>query len=135
MQRRTTRTVQVGSVAIGSGHPIAVQSMLCAAPGDIDGNIAQAMALKEAGCDIVRLAIPTMEDIRLISAIKKEVELPLVADIHFNYRLALLAGWPSPQPRQGSIKYASTPAISAGGIASGRWQTPAGNGISPFGSG
>ena len=84
MQRRTTRTVQVGSVAIGSGHPIAVQSMLCAAPADIDANIAQAKALKEAGCDIVRLAIPTMEDIRLISAIKNEVELPLVADIQFD---------------------------------------------------
>ena len=91
MQRRTTRTVQVGSVAIGSGHPIAVQSMLCAAPGDIDGNIAQVRALKEAGCDIVRLAIPTMEDIRLISAIKNEVELPLVADIQFDYRLAIAA--------------------------------------------
>ena len=91
MQRRTTKTVQVGSVAIGSGHPIAVQSMLCAAPGDIDGNIAQARALKEAGCDIVRLAIPTMEDIRLISAIKNEVELPLVADIQFDYRLAIAA--------------------------------------------
>ena len=91
MQRRTTRTVQVGSVAIGSGHPIAVQSMLCAAPGDIEGNIAQARALKEAGCDIVRLAIPTMEDIRLISAIKNEVELPLVADIQFDYRLAIAA--------------------------------------------
>ena len=91
MQRRTTRTVQVGSVAIGSGHPIAVQSMLCAAPGDIEGNIAQARARKEAGCDIVRLAIPTMEDIRLISAIKKEVELPLVADIQFDYRLAIAA--------------------------------------------
>ena len=91
MQRRTTRTVQVGSVAIGSGHPIAVQSMLCAAPADIDANIAQAKALKEAGCDIVRLAIPTMEDIRLISAIKNEVELPLVADIQFDYRLAIAA--------------------------------------------
>ena len=91
MQRRTTRTVQVGSVAIGAGHPIAVQSMLCAAPGDIEGNIAQARALKEAGCDSVRLAIPTMEDIRLISAIKNEVELPLVADIQFDYRLAIAA--------------------------------------------
>ena len=91
MQRRTTRTVQVGSVAIGSGHPIAVQSMLCAAPADIDANIAQAKALKEAGCDIVRLAIPTMEDIRLISAIKNEVELPLVSDIQFDYRLAIAA--------------------------------------------
>ena len=70
MQRRTTNTVHVGDIAIGSGHPIAVQSMLCAAPSDVAANVAQALALKEAGCDIVRLAIPTMDDIRLISSIK-----------------------------------------------------------------
>ena len=91
MQRRTTRTVTVGSVSIGSGHPIAVQSMLCAPPSDPAANIAQAVALKQAGCDILRLAIPTMEDIRLIPAIKKAVDLPLVADIQFDYRLAVAA--------------------------------------------
>ena len=91
MQRRTTNTVHVGDIAIGSGHPIAVQSMLCAAPSDVAANVAQALALKEAGCDIVRLAIPTMDDIRLISAIKNEVDIPLVADIQFDYRLAIAA--------------------------------------------
>ena len=91
MQRRTTRTVTVGGVSIGSGHPIAVQSMLCAPPSDPAANIAQAVALKQAGCDILRLAIPTMEDIRLIPAIKKAVDLPLVADIQFDYRLAVAA--------------------------------------------
>lgn len=91
MQRRTTNTVHVGDIAIGSGHPIAVQSMLCAAPSDVAANVAQALALKEAGCDIVRLAIPTMEDIRLISAIKNGVDIPLVADIQFDYRLAIAA--------------------------------------------
>ena len=54
MQRRTTRTVTVGGVSIGSGHPIAVQSMLCAPPSDPAANIAQAVALKQAGCDILR---------------------------------------------------------------------------------
>ena len=65
--------------------------MLCAAPSDVAANVAQALALKEAGCDIVRLAIPTMEDIRLISAIKNGVDIPLVADIQFDYRLAIAA--------------------------------------------
>ena len=91
MQRRTTNTVHVGDIAIGSGHPIAVQSMLCGAPSDLAANIAQTLVLKEAGCDIVRLAIPTMDDIRLISAIKNEVDIPLVADIQFDYRLAIAA--------------------------------------------
>ena len=80
MQRRTTNTVHVGDIAIGFGHPIAVQSMLCVAPSNLAANIAQTLVLKEAGCDIVRLAIPTMDDIRLISAIKNEVDIPLVAD-------------------------------------------------------
>ena len=91
MQRRTTNTVHVGDIAIGSGHPIAVQSMLCVAPSDLAANIAQTLVLKEAGCDIVRLAIPTMDDIRLISAIKNEVDIPLGADIQFDYRLAFPA--------------------------------------------
>ncbi len=91
MQRRTTNTVHVGDIAIGSGHPIAVQSMLCVAPSDLAANIVQTLVLKEAGCDIVRLAIPTMDDIRLISAIKNEVDIPLVADIQFDYRLAIAA--------------------------------------------
>ena len=91
MQRRTTNTVHVGDIAIGSGHPIAVQSMLCVAPSDLAANIAQTLVLKEAGCDMVRLAIPTMDDNRLISAIKNEVDIPLVADIQFDYRLAIAA--------------------------------------------
>lgn len=91
MLRRNTRTVTVGNVAIGSGHAIAVQSMLCAKSGDLSANIAQARALKDAGCDIVRLAIPSMEDVSLISAIKQAVDIPLVADIQFDYRLAIEA--------------------------------------------
>lgn len=91
MLRRNTRTVTVGNVAIGSGHAIAVQSMLCAKSGDLSANIAQVRALKDAGCDIVRLAIPSMEDVSLISAIKQAVDIPLVADIQFDYRLAIEA--------------------------------------------
>lgn len=89
MERRKTRTVRVGNVPIGSEHPIAIQSMLCTPPKDIEANIRQTAALKAAGCDIVRFAVPTLEDVRLISAIRKEVDIPLVADIHFDYRIAI----------------------------------------------
>lgn len=89
MNRRKTETVFVGGVPLGSEHPIAIQSMLCAKPDDLAGNIAQSKALKEAGCDIIRVAIPTMEDIRLIPVIKEAVDIPLVADIQFDYRLAV----------------------------------------------
>lgn len=127
MQRRTTNTVHVGDIAIGSGHPIAVQSMLCVAPSDLAANIAQTLVLKEAGCDIVRLAIPTMDDIRLISAIKNEVDIPLVADIQFDYRLAIAAVKPA------SIKSESIQATLAEVIAFMPWQKPAVIDISPLG--
>lgn len=89
--RRSTKTIMVGTVPLGSGHPIAVQSMLCAPPQDLKANAVQAKALQDAGCDIVRVAIPTMEDIRLIPAIKEAVTMPVVADIQFDYRLAVEA--------------------------------------------
>ncbi len=84
-----TKKVSVGKLTIGGGSPIAIQSMLCAKPDDIEGNVAQAKALKDAGCEIIRVAIPDMQAVRLIAAIKTNVDVPLVADIHFDYRLAL----------------------------------------------
>lgn len=89
MERRTTKTVWVGNVPLGSGHPIAIQSMLSAPPHDVSTNVEQAKALKEAGCDIVRVAIPTMNALQLIPAIKEGSGLPVVADIQFDYRLAV----------------------------------------------
>ncbi|MDR2908757.1 MAG: flavodoxin-dependent (E)-4-hydroxy-3-methylbut-2-enyl-diphosphate synthase [Oscillospiraceae bacterium] len=86
-----TRRIMVGGIAIGGGAPISVQSMLCAPPGDVAANIAQAKALKDAGCDILRVAVPTRESVALIPAIKEAAGLPLVADIHFDYRLAIMA--------------------------------------------
>lgn len=115
MQRRTTNTVHVGDIAIGSGHPIAVQSMLCVAPSDLAANIAQTLVLKEAGCDIVRLAIPTMDDIRLISAIKmKWIShwLPIFSSI---------IGWQLQQLKPASIKSESIQAILAEVIAFMPW--------------
>lgn len=81
--------VTAGSVKIGGGAPVTVQSMLNIPSNDIDGSVKQAAELEKAGCQIIRIAIPNMDAVRLIDAIKKEVSVPLVADIHFDYRLAL----------------------------------------------
>ena len=80
-----------GGLPIGGGAPISVQSMLNVPSTDVEGSVRQARALEAAGCDIIRAAIPDMEAVRLIPAIKEAVGIPLVADIHFDYRLALEA--------------------------------------------
>ena len=84
-----TRQVKLNNVLIGGGADITVQSMLNVVSTDIAGNVAQAKALENAGCEIIRVSIPDMQAVKLIDAIKKEVNVPLVADIHFDYRLAL----------------------------------------------
>ena len=89
MNRRYSKTVYAGTLAIGGNAPISVQSMLNAAANDIAGNVAQAIALEQAGCQMVRVAIPNKNAVALIPAIKEAVAIPLVADIHFDYRLAL----------------------------------------------
>ena len=83
--------VVAGGLPIGGGAPISVQSMLNVPSTDVEGSVRQARALEAAGCDIIRAAIPDMEAVRLIPAIKEAVGIPLVADIHFDYRLALEA--------------------------------------------
>lgn len=87
--RRDTRQVTVGGVGIGSQHPITVQSMLNAPSSDSAGNVAQARALEAAGCEIVRLSVPDAQAVRTLSAVKEAVGIPVVADIHFDYRMAL----------------------------------------------
>ncbi len=89
MQRRVCKTVNVGGVAIGGTAPIAVQSMGNVPSHDVEGTVQQARALKQAGCDILRIAVPDAAAVRLIDAVKSQVDIPLVADIHFDYRLAL----------------------------------------------
>lgn len=84
-----TNKVVIAGVPIGGGSRIAIQSMLSVPSTDIEGNIRQAKALSEAGCDILRVAIPDENSVRLVHEIKTNVDVPLVADIHFNYRLAL----------------------------------------------
>lgn len=84
-----TKKVVIGNHTIGGGSPIAIQSMLSVSSRDIEGNIRQAKALADAGCDIIRVAVPDEDAVKLIYEIKSNVDVPLVADIHFNYRLAL----------------------------------------------
>ena len=89
MQRRKSKQVMAGNVAIGGDARITVQSMLNVPAQDVEGSVRQAVELEKAGCDIIRAAIPDKEAVRLIPAIKEAVSVPLVADIHFDYRLAL----------------------------------------------
>ena len=91
MKRENTKQIRVGSVAVGGGARVSVQSMCCTKTWDVEATVSQILALEEAGCDIVRLAIPDMRAAEAISAIKERVHIPLVGDIHFDYRLALEA--------------------------------------------
>lgn len=90
MQRRESRLIRVGDVAIGAGNPIVVQSMTSTDTRDVKGTLEQIARLKEAGCELVRLAVPDQEAALAVGQIKAGTNLPLVADIHFDYRLALL---------------------------------------------
>lgn len=87
--RNETRRVKVGKTYIGGGSPVTVQSMLNTPSYDIAASLEQAVALEKAGCDIIRAAIPDMDAVKLIPALKQAVSVPIVADIHFDYKLAL----------------------------------------------
>ena len=86
-----TRQIRVGAVLIGGGAPVVIQSMLNTKTTDVEGSLTQIKALKTAGCQIARLAVPNMEAARGFAEICKESPLPLVADIHFDYKLAIAA--------------------------------------------
>ena len=87
--RRTTRTVDVGGVRIGGGNPISIQSMCNTDTCDVSSTVEQIKKLQDAGCEIIRVAVPDMEAAQAIEKIKKQINIPLVSDIHFDYRLAL----------------------------------------------
>ena len=87
--RHIKRELKIGNTAIGGNYPVLVQSMLNVRSSDIEGNVKQAVELEKAGCQIVRVSVPTLEDVRLVEAIKNEISIPLVADIHFDYKVAL----------------------------------------------
>lgn len=91
MRREETKVVQIGNCKIGGGNPIAIQSMTNTKTEDVEATVAQILALEAAGCDIIRCAVPTMEAAEALTEIKKRIHIPLVADIHFDYRLAIVA--------------------------------------------
>ena len=91
MNRRETKKVWVGNVPLGGGAPIPVQSMTCTKTEDVGATVDQILRLEEAGCEIVRVAVPNKEAAKALGTLKKQIGIPLVADIHFDYRLALHA--------------------------------------------
>ena len=91
MTRRSCKTVYAGKLPIGGGAPVSVQSMLNVPAADIAGSVRQAKALAAAGCQLIRAAVPNKDAVRLIAALKEAVDVPIVADIHFDYTLALEA--------------------------------------------
>lgn len=91
MQRMKTKEVWIGNRVIGADHPILIQSMTNTKTENVADTVAQIKKLTAAGCDIIRCAVPTMEAAAALREIKKQIEIPLVADIHFDYRLAIAA--------------------------------------------
>lgn len=91
MERRKTNKVKVGNIYVGGDAPVSVQSMLNKPAHDIEASVKQAVELEKAGCQIIRGAIPDMDAVKLIPALKEAVSVPIVADIHFDYRLAIEA--------------------------------------------
>ena len=89
MGRDTTKVVKIGDRVIGGGNPVLIQSMCNTHTEDVEATVAQILELEAAGCDIIRVAAPTMEAAEAIKAIKARIHIPIVADIHFDYRLAI----------------------------------------------
>ena len=89
--REQTKKIKIGSRVIGGGNPVAIQSMTNTRTEDVAATVGQILALEKAGCEIIRCAVPTMEAAESLAEIKKQIHIPLVADIHFDYRLAIAA--------------------------------------------
>ena len=91
MYREHTKVISIGDKKIGGGNPVLIQSMCNTKTEDVKATVSQILALEAAGCDIIRVAVPTMEAAAALRSIKKQIHIPLVADIHFDYRLAIAA--------------------------------------------
>ena len=91
MYREHTKVIQIGNRVIGGGNPILIQSMTNTKTEDVEATVAQILRLEEAGCEIVRCTVPTMEAALALKEIKKQIHIPLVADIHFDYKMAIAA--------------------------------------------
>lgn len=86
---KTTKKIRVGNITIGEGSDITIQSMLNVKAHDIEGNVKQALELQNTGCDIIRVSVPDNDSLKTVEAIKNAVKIPLVADIHFDWKLAV----------------------------------------------
>ena len=91
MSRRITHEVNIGGVVIGGNNPIAIQSMTNTKTTDVKGSVEQILALEKVGCEIIRMTVPTIEAAMALPEIKKQIHIPLVADIHFDYKMAIAA--------------------------------------------
>lgn len=91
MNRDNTKKIKIGSVIIGGGNPIAIQSMTNTRTEDVKATVEQILRLEKAGCEIIRCTVPTLEAAKAITEIKKQIHIPLVADIHFDYKMAIAA--------------------------------------------
>ena len=91
MTRNDTKVIRIGNCRIGGGNPVAIQSMTTTKPEAAAAAVSQILALERAGCDIIRCAVPTMEAAEALKEIKKQIHIMLVADIHFDYRVAIVA--------------------------------------------
>ena len=91
LYRDATRKVQIGDIMIGGGSPIRIQSMTNTRTEDVDATVAQILRLERAGCEIIRCTVPRLEAAQALAQIKKQIHIPLVADIHFDYRMAIAA--------------------------------------------
>lgn len=89
--REKTKVIRIGNVAIGGGNPIAIQSMTNTPTEDVEATVRQILRLEEAGCEIIRSTVPTLEAAKALGEIKKQIHIPIVADIHFDYRMAIAA--------------------------------------------
>src|SRR5512135_578775 len=89
--RKRTRKIYVGGVAVGGGSPISVQSMTKTDTRDVKATVKQVKSLEKAGCEIIRIAVPDLEAAKALGSIRKAVTIPVIADIHFDWRLALEA--------------------------------------------
>ena len=91
MERHITKEVQIGNRWIGGNHPIAIQSMTNTKTENVEETVKQILALEKSGCQIIRCTVPTMKAAEAFTEIKKQIHIPLVADIHFDYKLAIAA--------------------------------------------
>lgn len=91
MYREHTKVIKIGDRVIGGGNPVLIQSMTNTPTEDVEKTVTQIKRLEKAGCEIIRCTVPTVEAAKAVAEIKKQITIPLVADIHFDYRMAIAA--------------------------------------------